>query len=93
MVSTLALMLGTSLDHELTSNLDVHFSYRSQFTNQASGRYNHHMVGGFSVELSSWLDFDVSLVWDRIQQPQADPSGNLPDQDDWRLIVGLGFEF
>jgi putative salt-induced outer membrane protein YdiY len=91
--STPALVMETRLDIEVTSNLDFNYDYQLQLINEASGQYNHHMVIGFIVELSSWLDFDISLVWDRIQKPTTDENGDTPEQDDWRLIIGLGFDF
>ena len=91
--STPALLLDTRLDMELTRSLDLSYDYQVQFTNQASGLYSHHMVAGVKVELSTWLDLDVSLVWDRLQEPTEDALGNVPEQDDWRFVLGLGFNF
>jgi hypothetical protein len=51
------------------------------------------MVAAFETELTRWLDFDVSFVWDRIQDPQPNSDGTKPEQDDFYLIVGLGIEF
>jgi hypothetical protein len=51
------------------------------------------MVATFETELTRWLDFDVSFVWDRTQDPQPDADGTEPKQDDFCLIVGLGIEF
>jgi putative salt-induced outer membrane protein YdiY len=91
--STPALVGGTDLEIEITGNLDFNYIYQAQFVKPDSGLYNHHMVVGFVVELTRLLDFDVSLVWDRVQRPRADADGIVPEQDDWRLIVGLGFDF
>ena len=46
-----------------------------------------------STELTGRLDLDVSFVWDRIQKPQARADGSVPEKDDYRLMLGLGFEF
>lgn len=91
--STPALVGGTQVDIEITANLDFNYNYQLQFVKPESGLYNHHMVIGFVVELTRMLDFDVSLVWDRVQRPRPNADGIVPDQDDWRLIVGLGFVF
>jgi hypothetical protein len=53
----------------------------------------HHFITGFSVDSFGPLDFDISFVWDRVQQLRADSSGIVPKKDDFRLILGLGFDF
>lgn len=91
--TTGALTIGTLLDIEMTDGIDFVYTYRFQLTNEASGSYNHHMVASFETEWTSVLDFDVSLVWDRTQDPRKDSNGIIPEQDDFRLIVGLGIDF
>ena len=90
---TWALSAGTSFDHELTSDIDLTYDYRFQFTSEDAGRYNHHMIGGFSFDLTDALSMDVSLVWDRTEKPQPDADGNVPEKDDYRLVFGLGYDF
>lgn len=91
--STPALVAGTVYDHELTGWMDFIFEYRLQWVNEESGTYNHHLVTGFETEVTSLLDFDVTLVWDRIENPRPDEDGIVPLQDDVRLIIALGIEF
>ncbi len=55
--------------------------------------YTHHMVTALETELTDWLDLDVSFVWDRIQDPQANADGTVPKQNDYYFILGLGIEF
>jgi putative salt-induced outer membrane protein YdiY len=90
---TWALSAGTTFDTELTDRIDFNYDYRFQFTSPESGRYNHHMIGTFAIELTDSLDLDLSLVWDRIEKPRPDADGTLPKQDDYRLIVGIGYDF
>jgi hypothetical protein len=92
-VDTPTLVAGTFYDHELTGWMDFNFEYRFQWVNEESGTYNHHMVVGFETEVTSLLDFDITFVWDRIQDPQPAEDGTIPQQDDVRTIVGLGIEF
>jgi long-subunit fatty acid transport protein len=51
------------------------------------------MIAGFSFDLTDDLSMDVSMVWDRINEPRRDSDGSLPEQDDYRLIFGLGYDF
>ncbi len=91
--STPALIGGSYFELELTDAIDFNHDYRFQIVNKVSGTYNHHMVTGFEVELTSLLDFDITFIWDRIEDPRPDSDGNVPDSDDFRLILGLGLDF
>jgi len=90
--STPALVLGTTFKRVLTSAIDFDLEYKIQLTDEASGTFNHHMVIGFETELTSLLDIDIALVWDRIQNPRAGEDGTLPEKDDYRLILGLSLD-
>ena len=91
--STPVLLAGTVLDVELTKWMDLFYEYRLQFVDQEAGQYNHHMLTSFETEITKLLDFDVTLVWDRIQEPRENEDGITPLQDDFRLTVGLTFDW
>lgn len=91
--STPALFGSTVADVEITSAIDFNYEYRFQIVNEVSGTYNHHMLAGLEFELTRRLDFDVSLIWDRIEDPRPDSDGNTPEPDDFQLILGLGLDF
>lgn len=90
--STPAFVLGTSFDTELTNKIDFEASYRFNIVNQESGRYTHHATAAVSFELTNRLDLDLSLVWDRIQEPTPAEDGRVPEKDDIYLFFGIGFE-
>lgn len=90
--STPVLFGSTVADVEITSAIDFNYEYRFQIVNEASGTYNHHMVTGLEFELTSRLDFDVTLIWDRIEDPRPDSDGGTPEPDDFQLILGLGLD-
>jgi len=91
--TTPALVVSTVFDMDITGDIDFIWDYRFQITNEETGSYNHHMVTKFEIELTSMLDIDISWVWDRIQDPRPNQDGSVPKQDDYRLILGIGFEF
>jgi len=91
--STPAFTVGTSLDMELTHSIDYLWEYRLQIVNEVSGKYNHHFVTGFETEVTSLLDFDVKIIWDRIQNPRPAEDESVPQQDDFRMVVGLVFDW
>ena len=86
-------MAQTHFNTDLTNTVDFDFLYNFQIVNEAYGTYNYPMVAAFETELTSWLDFYVSFIWDRIQNPQPNADGTMPEQDDFYLIFGLGIEF
>jgi hypothetical protein len=90
---TPAFVIATTFDAELTRWMDFDYEYRAQFTEKEAGQYNHHMVAGFETEITTALDFDVSGVWDRVQSPRENDAGEIPEQDDFRLIVGISLDF
>jgi len=90
---TPALRFGTVYDHKITKDLDFIFDYSFFIVNEESGTYTHHLLTGLEFELTTLLDFDITLVWDRIQDPKMNSDGTFPEQDDFRLTFGLGIDF
>jgi hypothetical protein len=90
---TPALVISTTYEHELKSWLDFLFDYRFFLVDEDSGTYTHHMVGGIELDITSLVDLDIKAIWDRTRDPQPDSEGNIPEQDDLRLVVALGLDF
>ncbi len=88
-----SLSLGTEFDTELTSWLDYLFSFQMTFLDEESGEYQHHLLTTLSTDIIRNIDFDVSVVWDRTASPPPDAQGNIPEKDDFRLMVGISFDF
>ena len=91
--TTPAFWAGTHFNRELTQKVDFDVNYSFMIVNENSGTYTHHMIAALETELISWLDFDISIVWDRTQDPQPEDDGTVPKQDDFYLIFSLGIEF
>lgn len=85
--------LGMDLEVEITSWLDYELGIDMWFLEKDAGKYQHHIVTVLSSDLFGDLDLDISLEWNRTENPQADEDGNFPEQDDYRLQVGLSYEF
>ena len=90
---TPALVIGTLYDYELAKWMDFLFNYTFQIVNSGSGTYTHHLVTSLEFELTRTLDFDISIIWDRTQNPQPEADGVVPKQDDLRLVFFLGVDF
>ena len=84
---------STSFEQEWTKAVDFKFDYTFYLTQEDAGRYIHHALMSVETEWTDTLDFDVSLYWDRTQDPQTARDGTVPDQDDFRMVVSLGIEF
>jgi hypothetical protein len=88
-----ALVLRSYFKTDFTNTLDFITKYNIQFTDEASGGYSHHAIATFKEEIRGKLDFDVSLIWDRISNPTKDANGNLPKSDDYRMTIGLSYTY
>jgi putative salt-induced outer membrane protein YdiY len=91
--STPAFVFATAFDTELTKRLDLIAKYNFQIVNQESGSYIHHIITTLETELTKWLDFDISFVWDRTKDPTTRADGTVPEQNDFQLIFSLGVDF
>ena len=88
-----SLAVTTDLDIELNSTIDFIFNYKIHWLKNESGGYTHHMIATLKSENTRDLDLDISAVWDRISHPTEDDTGNLPEPDDYRLLLGLSYSF
>ncbi len=88
-----ALSLGTNFDTELTQWMDYLFVFTATFLDEESGTYQHHLLTTLSSDLVGNFDIDFSFVWDRTENPPPLADGQIPEQDDFRLLVGLSYEF
>ena len=85
--------MGTSFEYKLTSDIDFDASYQVQFVNEASGDKIHHFKTGVEVDLASDFDLDLTFYLDRTENPKIDDQGMVPDQNDYRFVVSLGYDF
>ena len=91
-VTTPGLVLGTFYDTALTKTVDFIGRYNLSIVNEESGTYTHHAIATFEIELTDILDFDISFVWDRTQDPQTRADGTVPKQDDFQLLLTFGVD-
>ena len=90
---TPALTFGSRFDWDITRRIELILEYRGQYTSKEVGETTHHAVSTLSLELTKRFDLDVSLTWDRINNPKVGSDGVQPQPDDVRLVVGLGLDF
>jgi hypothetical protein len=85
--------LQTKFKAELTDRVDLILQYTGTFTTPESGSYISHAIGELKFELTKSFDLNVGVVWDHIQEPQAESGGVTPLKDDLRTTVSVGWIF
>ncbi len=88
-----AFRISTRLDHDFTDDIEFYVDYSGLITDEENGTYNHHLDTGVAIDLTGRLDFEISWIWDRTEDPRRDENGDLPKKDDTRIIFGLGWDF
>lgn len=88
-----AIEISTKFEQELSTITDLTYDYKLTFSGKGGGSYKHHMIFNIENELSSWLDIDISMIWDYVAKPTVDEDGVRPKNDDYQFLVGLGIDF
>lgn len=89
----LAGVAQAEVDWEIDSDLDFLGSYGLQFAPSDGGGLSLYFENTLIYELSGDIDLELSLIWDRTGNPVSTSEGEEPDEDDLRLILGVGVEF
>jgi putative salt-induced outer membrane protein YdiY len=92
-VSAPAARLGTKFKMELTSRLDLLMQYTIDFTSEESGSNSQHAEVTLRYEFTHSFDADLSYIWDRTQHTQEEANGTIPNRDDERLTLSVGWRF
>jgi len=89
---TFTLTLGSNFETELNDRVDLQGSYSMALGDKEIGNYTHHALFTVGTELTDKLDLDVTAIWDYVRKPVADINGNTPEKDDFRVMIGLGYD-
>lgn len=84
---------GSDLTVDITSWIEWEFLVNMSFLEESAGRYQHHIVSTLSTDLIGGIDLDFSFIWDRTEVPQEAEGGLTPEQDDFRSVVSLTYDF
>lgn len=87
------IFLESRFDTELTSDIDFIVNYKMYYLNEEAGRYNHHAMVSLETELINNLDLDISVFWDRTEEPMAFADGTRPEQNDLKTMIGVGYAY
>jgi hypothetical protein len=85
-------IITTTVDWEITKWLDFIGTYRAQWASDEAGGITTHSDSTFEFEVTRNIDVNFSFIWDRTQNPVADEQGVVPEQDDFKIIFGVGLD-
>lgn len=84
---------GLKFEWDITKEVDFDVTYSVNFPLARFSNYSSNFNGTLSFDLWWNLDFDLTMVWDRQNEPKPGADGQVPKQDDLQLTLGLGWEF
>lgn len=85
--------LGTLVEYTVSSLIDFTFDYQIQFVEEESGKRNSHLKTGLEVQFSNDFDLDLFVYIDRVAKPIANENSEIPESNDYRFVVSLGYDF
>jgi putative salt-induced outer membrane protein YdiY len=85
--------VSSSVDWELTKRTDIEAYYQIQVGIPDPAATDQHAQVKLSVELTRYVDLDVTYDWDFIGQPIESVTGEVPEQNDQRLAVSFALDF
>lgn len=90
---TAAMAFATNYEWDLTPDIEFDLNYSLTIPLPDTQNYNHHLMAMLSIDLPGSLELDISVVWDRFNNPLPDANGNEPQANDFRTVIGIGFDF
>lgn len=87
------LMLGTIFEYEITKDIDFETNYQVQIVSDEAGAFIHHLETGIEIDLANDFELELTLYLDRTDKPKPNENGDIPEENDYRFVVSLGYEF
>ena len=87
-------MLQTNFKVDITPRLTFSERLQSIFTKEEAGQDTHHTVSTLEFKIKQHLDLDAPVHLGFILgKPRAESDGEIPENSDFYLTVGLGYRF
>ena len=87
-----ALSLGTLFEYEITSDIDYDFKYQVLMVSEEAGKFIHHVETGLDMDLISDFELGLTFYIDSIDTPRQNADSTFPENNDYRMVVSLGYE-
>jgi hypothetical protein len=86
-------LLGTTIEIDPTGDIELEYKYTLQLDVVNLMNNYHQSIAEFSIDLTRFLDFNFSVIWDYRNSPQPREDGSVPEKHDLNITAGIGFEF
>ena len=90
---SIGLTLGTDFTYQLSRDIDFDSSYSVQMVDEASGGKIQYLQTGLAIDLTNDFELDLTFYAERTNNPKQDSEGNIPEKNDYRLVVSFGYDF
>ena len=91
--NTFTFIVSTRYESRLNSRVNLEGFYIATLGDESTGNYSHHSMFTVKTELLDEFYLDVSFAWDRTRRPVENAEGVTPEQDDFKLLVGLRYDY
>jgi hypothetical protein len=92
--STAAAVFQTNFKKKkLFRDIDILVDWQGILTSKDAGLFTQRLDATIRYKISHLLHLDLTLTWNRIEQPKPDASGKTPKRDDIQTVLTLGVEF
>jgi hypothetical protein len=86
-------VLGTKLAWDITSDTDLTVDYTAQLGVEDIQDSTQHLGIVLSSDIWGDLDLDLGFYWDWVGQPATAADGTTPEKSDYRVTIGVGWDF
>jgi len=86
-------VLGTRYEWDITSSSDIAVDYAAQLGIGDIHDSTQHLGVILSSDVWGDLELDLGFYWDWVGDPATDDDGVTPEKSDYRVTVGVGWDF
>lgn len=88
-----AVVVSTTVNFDLPKGVELDNLYKLQVVVTNTGQTSHHFESILSVDIWGPIDLDATFLLDRVEKPERDGDGDLPESTDTRVMVGISVDF
>lgn len=84
---------ATTLEADITSDIELDFDYSSQIGVPDIKTTTHHTTALLTVDFfRDIFELSLSVTWDRVENPTPREDGSVPKRDDLRMAFGFAVD-
>jgi len=85
----IGVLAGGGFEWDITGDVDLDLDWQSMVILNDIGKTSHHGQLRFAHEIIDDVEYDLGVVYDRTEQPQATIDGTEPKSNDLQLTFGF----